>query len=105
MTRVQQARPLTEPQKTEIRSRLCLVAEDGSVDEARCPAAARASEVKFSPGGDKVTTRYEVEPDLPTIAKQLGGLPGIELRAGAHNPLVVSERDHKVELQLKSKGD
>ncbi|MFO0762982.1 MAG: protein translocase subunit SecF [Byssovorax sp.] len=33
------------------------------------------------------------------------GAPGIELRNAPNNPLVVSERDHKVEIELKSRGD
>ena len=105
LIRVQQVSALTEEQKTDVRARLCLVPENGSVPEDRCPPGVRASEVKFSPGGDKISTRYEVEPDLAGIAKQLEGAKGVELRAGANNPSVLSERDHKVELQLKSKGD
>lgn len=105
LIRVQEVSALSEQKKAEAKERLCYVGEDQKVPEDRCPAAVRAVEVKFSPGGDKISTRYEVAPDLATIKKQLDGLVGVELRAGVNNPVVVSERDHKVELQLKSKGD
>ncbi len=67
--------------------------------------SATASEIKFSPGGDKISARYETSPDLGAIRQQLTGAAGIELRAGGNNPLLASERDHRVEIQLKSRGD
>ena len=108
LIRVQEVSALGEEQKDAIRQKLCTLPEGTapSADfEARCPANARASELKFSPGGDKVTMRYEVEPDLASIRAQLTGIPGVELRTGENNPVVVSARDHKVEAQLKSRGD
>ncbi len=106
LIRVQQVTVLTDDQKAAIRGKMCLVPE-GSVPTPteQCPANLQASEVKFSPGGDKITARYEAEPDLAGIRKQLTGVSGIDLRDGAKNPQVVSERDHKVEIALKSKGD
>jgi preprotein translocase subunit SecF len=105
LIRVQEVAVLRESEKDEVRQRLCLPADHTSVPEDRCPPQLRASEVKFSPGGDKISTRYDTAPDLAGIKKQLEGLAGIELRAGENNPVVVSERDHKVEIHLKSKGD
>jgi preprotein translocase subunit SecF len=85
---------------------MCLVPEGSApTPTSLCPANLQASEVKFSPGGDKITARYETEPDLAGIRKQLTGVSGVDLRDGAKNPQVVSERDHKVEIALKSKGD
>ncbi len=104
LIRVQEVSALSEDQKTEIRKHMCLVSESGEAP-AGCPEGTRASEIKFSPGGDKISARYEGEPNLVTIREQLGGIAGVELRAGDNNPVVVSERDHKVEIQLKSKGD
>jgi len=108
LIRVQEVSALGEEQKEAIRQKLCVLPEGTapSADfEARCPANARAGEIKFSPGGDKITMRYEVEPDLAAIRAQLTGIPGVELRSGENNPVVVSARDHKVEAQLKSRGD
>ena len=36
-------------------------------DAAKCPDNARATEVKFSAGGDKISTRYDVDPDLEKV--------------------------------------
>jgi preprotein translocase subunit SecF len=107
LIRVQDVSVLTEGEKERVRDRMCLPPENKPLPEDRCPAPVRASEVKFSPGGDKISARYEAAPDLEGIKKQFQGLEGegIELRAGANNPIVVSERDHKVEIYLKSKGD
>ncbi|AUX33725.1 MULTISPECIES: protein translocase subunit SecF [Sorangium] len=105
LIRVHEVSALSEQQKAAVREHMCLAPEGGSVPEDRCPEAVRATEVKFSPGGDKISARYDVAPDLEGIKKQLEGIEGVELRPGVNNALVVSERDHKVELYLKSKGD
>ncbi|MEJ7735723.1 MAG: protein translocase subunit SecF [Polyangiaceae bacterium] len=105
LIRVPDVSALDDNQKQQVHDRLCHVPEGQTAPADRCPPNVAATEVKFSPGGDKISTRYEVPPDVPTIAKQLAGLPGVELRGGANNPVIVSERDHKVEIQLKSKGD
>ncbi len=105
LIRVQEVTVLSDAQKGKIRERLCLTGEGEKVDEARCPVTVRASEVKFSPGGDKISVRYDAAPELSAVRQQLAGVEGIQLRAGGTNPAVVSERDHKVEFYLKSKGD
>jgi preprotein translocase subunit SecF len=106
LIRVQQVTVLTDEQKAAIRGKMCLVPEGSApTPTEQCPANVQASEIKFSPGGDKITARYETEPDLAAIRKQLTGVSGVDLRDGAKNPQVVSERDHKVEIALKSKGD
>lgn len=111
MIRVQEVSGLTDAQKATIRERMCLPPEGKPVPEDRCPAGVRAVEVKFSPGGDKISGRYESQPDKEGIRKQLEGLEGIQLRPGdsivlgrAHEN-AASERDHKVDIHLKSKGD
>lgn len=80
--------------------------------EADCPPSEQASEVKISPGGDKVTVRFREEVDAAQLARlrerfaaQVTPAFRIELRPGANNPSLQSARDHKVELQLMSKGD
>lgn len=105
LVRVQEVSVLGEAEKDLIRSKMCLVAENGAPPGPQCPETARASEIKFSPGGDKIDARYEVTPDLAAIRAQLTGVEGVQLRPGQNNPTLVSDRDHKVEIQLKSKGD
>ena len=120
LIRVKEVSSLTAEQRTAIETKLCLVAEDGSaegIDEAACPPELRTTEVKFSPGGDKVSVRYAASPCGPSqpgvacpprsdIVTQLGGnVAGVELRASANNPMVQNPRDNKVEFYFKSKGD
>lgn len=104
LIRVQEVTVLSDREKALIREKLCLVPESGA-PPAGCVPGASASEIKFSPGGDKIFTRYETAPDMAAIKKQLAGIEGIELRSGSNNPMLASERDHRVEVQLKSKGD
>jgi len=104
LIRVQEVTVLTEADKDILRKRMCLAPEEGS-PPAGCVPSATASEIKFSPGGDKISARYDSAPDLEAIRKQLSGAGGVELRAGANNPMLTSERDHRVEIQLKSRGD
>ena len=108
LIRVQDVTVLTDQQRQVIQDKLCHVPEgtEPSADfVARCPENTRASEVKFSPGGDKISMRYESAPDLAAIKAQLTGISGVELREGQNNPVVVSARDNKIEAQLKSRGD
>ncbi len=57
---------ITDQEKDALRRALCYVDEPGAPldDSAKCPETARATEVKFSAGGDKISTRYDVDPDL-----------------------------------------
>jgi preprotein translocase subunit SecF len=80
-------------------------ANGGELPADRCPVGSHATEIKFSPGGDKIFLRYDREPDLALVSKQMLGVNGVEMRKAAQNPQIVSARDHKVEIQLKSKGD
>jgi preprotein translocase subunit SecF len=63
------------------------------------------TEVKFSPGGEKITLRFDVEPDLAFVRDAVAGVAGIELRPGANNPSVQNARDHRVEIALLGKSD
>ncbi|HXX68184.1 MAG TPA: protein translocase subunit SecF [Polyangiaceae bacterium] len=107
LIRVQDVSAITDQEKDALRSALCLVDDPRAPlsDPALCPEDARATEVKFSAGGDKITTRYEAEPDLGKIKEQVSSVPGVSLRASATNPQVLNPRDHRVEVQLLSKGD
>jgi preprotein translocase subunit SecF len=106
LIRVQDVSAITDEEKNALRAALCFFEDTSApVDEARCPVNARATEVKFSAGGDKISTRYDVDPDLEKVKNQVTSVPGISLRASSTNPQILNPRDHRVEIQLLSKGD
>ncbi len=105
MVRVQEVSSLTEDQKKKLLETLCYSDAPEPPVTATCPAGSHAVEAKFSPGGDKISLRYESEPDLAKIGQQVRSVGGVEMRSAEKNPLLVSPRDHKVEVALKSKGD
>jgi preprotein translocase subunit SecF len=105
LIRVQEVTAIGEKDKDALRHALCLQKEGETLDEARCPAAIRATEVKFSLGGDKIDTRYEADPDLVKVTEQVRSVQGVTMRASSTNPQLLNARDHHVEIQLQSKGD
>jgi preprotein translocase subunit SecF len=107
LIRVQDVSAINDEEKSALRTALCYV-EDGQApitDTDRCPDDARATEVKFSAGGDKISTRYDVDPNIEKIKAQVLSVSGVSLRASATNPQILNPRDHRVEIQLLSKGD
>ncbi len=102
MIRVQEVSTLSLETEAAAERALCF---GPNAPPADCPEARRATEVRFSPGGDKITARFEQAPDLAWIKQRASGVGGIRLRPGDNNPLVQNARDHKVEIQLMSKGD
>ena len=102
LIRVHEVSTLSEEQEKKVERALCFTP---GLPEAECPKERRATEVKFSPGGDKITARYRDAPDLAYIKERLGTVPSVKLRPGDNNPFVQSARDHKVEIQLMSRGD
>jgi len=101
LVRVQEVSTIGEQKQVEIEKLLC-----AGLDSGDCAADShQATEVKFSPGGDKITVRFKDEPDLNWVKSQMSKVAGLELRAGDKNPTLQNPRDHKVEIQLKSKGD
>jgi preprotein translocase subunit SecF len=107
LIRVQDVSAIGEEEKSALRRALCYVDEPGVPvgDADKCPESARATEVKISAGGDKITTRYDTDPNLEKVKEQVLSVPGLSLRASATNPQVLNPRDHRVEIQLLSKGD
>lgn len=99
LIRVQEVSTIEESMQREIERRLCF----GDTKPDGCER--HASEVKFSPGGEKITVRYEGVPDIEWIAQKMEGLSGIRLRPGDNNPTVQDVRDHRVEIALMSRGD
>ena len=105
LIRVQEITTVGETLKRDISRALCFADDPATLDTITCPVNRRATEVKISPGGDKIATRYDETPDLQAIKAQVASVQGVKLRASARNPQVLSERDHRVEIQLQSKGD
>jgi len=103
LIRVQEISTVNEETKEALRKALCLGVEGD--DQSVCPHDARATEVKFSAGGDKIGVRYDVEPDLAKVKQQVEKVAGVKLRVSEKNPQVVNKRDNRVEIQLQSKGD
>lgn len=103
LIRVQEISTVDDSTKEALKKALCLNVEGD--DESVCPHTARATEVKFSAGGDKLGVRYDVEPDLAKIKEQVSKVPNVKLRASDKNPQIVNKRDNRVEIQLQSKGD
>ncbi len=106
MIRVREVSSLDQAVRSKLMAALCFASPTGEAPSAeRCPKAKQPTEVKLSPGGDKISLRYDTEPDLEAIASSIESVEGVELRETEDNPEIVSARDRKVEAQLKSKGD
>jgi preprotein translocase subunit SecF len=106
LIRVQDVSAISEQERAALKAALCLTEDpSGPADPQKCPPGTRATEVKFSAGGDKVSTRYDTDPDLEVIKRQILSVPGVSLRVSASNPQVLNPRDHRVEIQLLGKGD
>jgi preprotein translocase subunit SecF len=100
LIRVPDVSVVDDASKEKLKSALCLTEDPKAPvsNEAACPPTARATEVKFSLGGDKILSRYDTDPDIAKIKEQIRSVAGI-------NPQVTNPRDHRVEIQLQSKGD
>lgn len=111
LLRVQEISTVDVTTQEGIKKALCLGVEGGDPAGAasgaakECPPNARATEIKFSAGGDKIAARYDAEPDIEKIKAQIGTVPNVKLRTGPNNPQITNPRDHRVEIQLQSKGD
>jgi preprotein translocase subunit SecF len=102
MIRVQEVSTIPEATRLEVERALCL---GDALPEDECPVAKQSTEVKFSPGGDKISVRLREPPDLASIRERVSHISGIELRPGDNNPSIQNARDNKVEIQLSSRGD
>jgi preprotein translocase subunit SecF len=100
LIRVHEVSTISPEKQLEIEKALCAGPADASCTEAQKP-----NEVKFSPGGDKITLRYREAPDLGFVKQRLSGVKQIALRPGENNPQLQNERENKVEIHLMSKGD
>lgn len=102
LIRVQEISTVDDTSREALKKAFCLGVEG---ENAACPPNARATELKFSAGGDKLSARYDTDPDLEKLKAQLATVPSVKLRVAPNNPQVTNPRDHRVEIQLQSKGD
>ncbi len=102
LIRVQEVSTIAQEKQTEIERVLCF---GDNLPTDQCPEDRQATEVKFSPGGDKITVRFHSAPDLERIKSQMQGVSGIAMRPSANNPFLQNRKDNKVEIQLMSRGD
>jgi preprotein translocase subunit SecF len=100
LMRVHEVSTISPEAQREIEKALCFSGDDPACTEARKP-----TEVRFSPGGDKISLRYREPPDLAFIKERAESAKQIALRPGENNPSIQNARDNKVEIQLMSKGD
>jgi preprotein translocase subunit SecF len=107
--RVQEVSVLNDAVKAALTSSLCEgVDAKTPADDPKCPADARAVEVKFSPGGDKILLHYETDPNLETITKQVESAAAGSFTPGPDNPRklqTANKEDFRVEVHLLSAGD
>ncbi len=102
LIRVQEVSSIDAATRATVGQRLCFGENLAAAD---CPEEKRATEVKFSPGGDKITIRFRQDPDLAWVKERMRGVRGLQLREGENNPALQNARDRKVEVYLMGKGD
>lgn len=98
LLRVQEVATIPEATQERVRKRLCF----GETKPEGC--VHHATEVKFSPGGEKVSVRFAEEPDLAFV-KEAFSDGKLEIRPGDNNPSIQNSRDHRVEVQLLGMGE
>ena len=98
--RVSEVSTVSEETQRATEQKLCL---QGTGDE--CPPERQATEVRFSPGGDRVSVRFTGTPDLAWMKERLAAVPGLELRQGGENPRLDPRHPDKVIVELLGTGD
>ncbi|MDX2055578.1 MAG: protein translocase subunit SecF [Polyangiaceae bacterium] len=102
MIRVPDVSSIDDATRIKVQRKLCF---GDNLPAAECPEEKRATEVKFSPGGEKISIRFRQDPDLAWIKERMMGVPHLALRAGNNNPSLQNARDRRVEVFLVGKGD
>ncbi len=102
LVRVQEVSTISPDVQARAERSLCL---GTNLPAAECPLERQPTEIKWSPGGDKLTVRYTTTPDLGWIRERSSSVKGLHLHEGSENPHIQNARDHKVEIDLMSKGD
>ncbi|HVU04062.1 MAG TPA: protein translocase subunit SecF [Polyangiaceae bacterium] len=102
LIRVQEVSTIGAEKQKELAKVLCI---GEGLPQAECPDERVGTELKVSPGGDKIAVRYRNTPDLAWVRDRVAGVKGIAIREGENSVVVQNARDNKVEIQVKSKGD
>lgn len=102
LVRVQEVSTIPREVQEQVERNLCF---GNNLPADHCPPSKLATEVRFSPGGDKITARYNDTPDLAWVKAQASSVPGIHIHPGDTNPHIQNAREHKVEIELMSRGD
>jgi preprotein translocase subunit SecF len=102
MIRVKEVTAIDDSTREHVERMLCY---GEKLPAAECPEDRQSTEVRYSPGGDKISVRFRGPPDLGWISERMQQVSGISLRAGQNNPFIQNTREHKVEIQLMSRGD
>jgi len=99
--RVSEVSAISEDTQRRAESLLCLpptAAPD-------CAENQHATEVKFSPGGDRITARFG-EPSSPEwVRERLSTVSGLSMRPGADNPRIDPRHPDKMVIELLGTGD
>lgn len=98
--RVSEVSTISDEARRQVEAQLCLPPAP-----AEACADNHATEVKFSPGGDRITARFSAPPELSWVRERLEGISGISLRPGAENPRVDSRQSDKIIIELLGTGD
>lgn len=99
--RVSEVSTVSDSTRSAAEQKLCLA----PAPEADCPPSRHATEVKFSPGGDRVTARFVEAPDLRWVSERIASVSGLDVRPGADNPRVDPRHPDKVIVELLGTGD
>jgi preprotein translocase subunit SecF len=98
--RVAEVSNVSEDAVHAVEQRLCL--PPAATD---CSPEQQASEVKVSPGGDRITARFVQPQDMSWVRERLNGVQGLQVRPGNDNPRVDPRHADKVIVELLGTGD
>jgi preprotein translocase subunit SecF len=99
LIRVQEVSTLDASTVTALETKLCY----GDAPREACQF--RVGDVKVSPGGEKITLRFDEAPNLEALRAEITAIPGIRLRTGDSSIVLQNAQDNRVEVLLESKGD
>jgi preprotein translocase subunit SecF len=100
--RVSEVSTVSDATQRAAEQKICLVTAEPSPE---CTPERHATEVKFSPGGDRITVRFVEKPDLGWVRQRLESVQGLALRPGTDNPRLDPRHPDKVIVELLGTGD
>jgi len=99
--RVSKISSISEETQRETEEKLCA----GTTTAPECTDARRPTEIKFSPGGDRITLEYAQPADTAWIRERLSSIGNLSLRPGPNNPQRDERRPDKAVVELLGTGD